>query len=246
MEHLREVIACEAERLGLVRLELHPLETLTFVQDVVDLVNKTRSDRFDIDEIASDEPEIFAMLSRGDTEKVFQLDSAGIREFLMKVEPKCLEDLNAAIALYRPGTLESGITDDFVERRHGRARETQHPLLDPILADTYGLIVYQEQIMQIAHVVAGFTLAQADLLRRSLGKKRPAEMADGRQRFLAGATRNDVDEGVAHAIFDQLADYAGYAFNRAHSAANGWLSYQTAYLTRHFPEELGACLPAQR
>ena len=246
VDHLvAPVTAREAERLGRFRLELHPLETLTLGQGVVDRVNATRADcdRFDIDTIPTDDAEVFAMLARGDAENVFQLDSSGCRELLMKVEPRCLEDLNAMIALYRPGPLESGMTDEFIERRHGRMpRRVLHPVMEPVLADTYGLVVYQEQVMQIAHVVAGYTLAQADLLRRALGKKKPAELAVERPRFVAGALQNGVGVHVAHDILDLLALYAGYGFNRAHSAAYGWLTYQTAYLKRHFPEEFVALL----
>ncbi len=241
---ITQVTACEVERVGLVVFSLHPLETLTLVQDVVGLVNGTRADGdlIDIDAIRADDADVFAMLSRGDTEQVFQLESTGMRALLMKVEPRCLEDLDATIALFRPGPLDKGMVDDFIERRHGRVpREALHPLIEPILADTYGVVVYQEQVMEIAHVVAGYTLAQGDLLRRMLGKKKPADIAEAHERFLTGARKNGVDEESSHAIFDQLARNAGYGFNRAHSTAYGWLSYQTAYLKHHFPEEFDAC-----
>ncbi|TMQ04715.1 MAG: DNA polymerase III subunit alpha, partial [Deltaproteobacteria bacterium] len=217
----------EVEKVGLIKFDFLGLKTLTVLQTTVKLINQQRppGDEFDIDTIRKDDPDVFKMITRGDTTGVFQLESSGFREILKKLKPDCLEDIVAAVALYRPGPLEGGMVDDFIDRKHGKKKvEYPHPWLEPVLADTYGVIVYQEQVMQIAQVLAGYSLGGADLLRRAMGKKKA------------------VDARIADQVFELMAFFAGYGFNRSHSAAYGWITYQTAYLKAHFPHEFMAGL----
>ena len=183
------------------------------------------------------------MISRGDTTGVFQFESSGFREMLKKLKPDCLEDIVAAGALYRPGPLEGGMVDQYIDVKHGRKGSTTCTRRSRrVLKDTYGVIVYQEQVMQIAQVLAGYTLGGADLLRRAMGKKKAEEMAKQKASFLDGANAQGVDPKNAGEIFDLVEKFAGYGFNRSHSAAYGWLTYQTAYLKHHFPHEFMAGL----
>ncbi len=237
----------EVEKAGLVKFDFLGLKTLTVIQTAVRLVNQQRTARgepdFDLDLIRKDDADVYRMIARGDTTGVFQLESSGFREILKKLKPDCLEDIVAAVALYRPGPLEGGMVDDFIERKHGRKQvEYPHPWLEKVLADTYGVIVYQEQVMQIAQVLGGYSLGGADLLRRAMGKKKPEEMATQKQKFLDGAKVLEVDLKVADQVFDLMAFFAGYGFNRSHSAAYGWITYQTAYLKHHYPHEFMAGL----
>ena len=175
---------------------------------------------------------------------MFQLESSGFREMLKKLlRPDCLEDIIAAGALYRPGPLEGGMVDDFIERKHGRQKvEYPHPSLAEVLKDTYGVIVYQEQVMQIAQVLGAYSLGGADLLRRAMGKKKPEEMQKEKAKFLAGAAGQKINAKLAEEVFDLMEKFAGYGFNRSHSAAYGWITYQTAFLKHHFPHEFMAGL----
>ena len=183
------------------------------------------------------------MLSAADVTGVFQVESSGFRELLKKLKPDCFEDIVAAGALYRPGPLEGGMVDDFIDRKHGRKKvEYDHPLLEPILRDTYGVIVYQEQVMQISSALAGYSLGRADLLRRAMGKKKAEVMAKEKAGFLEGAKEKSIDPAIAERVFDLMEKFAGYGFNRSHSAAYGLLTYQTAYLKRYFPVEFFAAL----
>ena len=235
----------EVEKVGLVKFDFLGLKTLTVIQTAVALINQQRppGEEFDVDTIPKDDAEVFKMIGRGDTTGVFQLESSGFREILKKLKPDCLEDIVAAVALYRPGPLEGGMVDDFIDRKHGRKKvEYLHHSLQDVLKDTYGVIVYQEQVMQIAQVLAGYTLGGADLLRRAMGKKKPEEMAKEKNKFLDGAKANGVDSKTAAEIFDLVDKFAGYGFNRSHSAAYGWVTYQTAYLKHHFPHEFMAGL----
>jgi DNA polymerase-3 subunit alpha len=236
----------EVEKAGLVKFDFLGLKTLTVIQTAVRLINGQRGPelpRFDIDLIPKDDAEVYKMISRGDTLGVFQLESSGFREILKKLKPDCLEDIVAAVALYRPGPLEGGMVDDFIDRKHGRKQvEYPHPWLEGILADTYGVIVYQEQVMQIAQALAGYSLGQADLLRRAMGKKNKEIMDKEKAGFVKGATGKGVDAKVADGIFELIAFFAGYGFNRSHSAAYGWVTYQTAYLKHHYPHEFMAGL----
>jgi len=232
----------EAEKAGLVKFDFLGLKTLTVIHTAVGLIRAAGAE-FDIDRIPMDDPAVYEMISRGDTTGVFQLESSGFREILKKLKPDKLEDIVAAVALYRPGPLEGGMVDDFIDRKHGRKQVTYiHPELASILADTYGVIVYQEQVMQIAQVLAGYSLGRADLLRRAMGKKDKSVMDQEKEGFVTGATARGVPRKVADEVFDLMAFFAGYGFNRSHSAAYGWLTYQTAYLKHHFPHEFMAGL----
>ncbi len=235
----------EVEKAGLVKFDFLGLKTLTVIQTAVKLINQQRppGDEFDIDLIRKDDADTFKMIQRADTTGVFQLESSGFREMLKKLKPDCLEDIIAAVALYRPGPLEGGMVDDFIDRKHGRKKvEYPHPLLEGVLADTYGVIVYQEQVMQIAQVMGGYSLGGADLLRRAMGKKKPEEMAKQKETFVAGAKAKQLDAKIADQVFELMAFFAGYGFNRSHSAAYGWITYQTAYLKAHYPHEFMAGL----
>jgi DNA polymerase-3 subunit alpha len=235
----------EVEKAGLVKFDFLGLKTLTVIQTAVKLINQQRpaDNPFDIDLIRKDDPDVYKMIARGDTTGVFQLESSGFREILKKLKPDCLEDIVAAVALYRPGPLEGGMVEDFIDRKHGRKKvEYPHPWLEPVLKDTYGVIVYQEQVMQIAQVLGGYSLGGADLLRRAMGKKKPEEMAKQKEKFMEGAAGLKVDAKIADSVFELMAFFAGYGFNRSHSAAYGWVTYQTAYLKHHYPHEFMAGL----
>jgi len=235
----------EVEKAGLVKFDFLGLKTLTVIQTAVKLINQQRAsgDGLDIDTIRKDDADVYKMIARGDTTGVFQLESSGFREILKKLKPDCLEDIVAAVALYRPGPLEGGMVDDFIDRKHGRKKvEYPHPWLEKVLADTYGVIVYQEQVMQIAQVLAGYSLGGADLLRRAMGKKKKEEMDKEKSKFLDGAKVNKIDPKIADQVFELMAFFAGYGFNRSHSAAYGWITYQTAYLKAHYQHEFMAGL----
>ena len=237
----------DVEKAGLVKFDFLGLKTLTVIQTGVDLVDKERAQRgeeaFDLSAVPLDDQEVYKMLASGDVTGVFQVESSGFRELLKKLKPDCFEDIVAAGALYRPGPLEGGMVDDFIDRKHGRkAVEYDHPLLEPILKDTYGVIVYQEQVMQISSTLAGYSLGKADLLRRAMGKKKAEVMAKEKAGFLAGAKEKGIDPAIAERVFDLMEKFAGYGFNRSHSAAYGLLTYQTAYLKRYFPVEFTAAL----
>ena len=238
----------EVEKAGLVKFDFLGLKTLTVIQTAVRLINEQRrakgnNEELDISLLEKNDADVFKLITKGDTTGVFQLESSGFREILKKLRPDCLEDIVAAVALYRPGPLEGGMVDDFIERKHGRkAVEYMHPDLEIVLADTYGVIVYQEQVMQIAQVLAGYSLGKADLLRRAMGKKNKEVMDAEKAGFVSGATGRGVDSKIAEAVFDLMAFFAGYGFNRSHSAAYGWVTYQTAFLKAHYPHEFMAGL----
>jgi DNA polymerase III subunit alpha len=235
----------EVEKAGLVKFDFLGLKTLTVIQTAVKLIDQQRPSEnpFDIALIPRDDAEVYKMISRGDTTGVFQLESSGFREILKKLKPDCLEDIVAAVALYRPGPLEGGMVDDFIDRKHGRKKvEYPHPSLHTVLADTYGVIVYQEQVMQIAQVLGGYSLGRADLLRRAMGKKKKEIMDAEKAGFVEGAKQLGVDVKIAESVFDLIAFFAGYGFNRSHSAAYGWITYQTAFLKYHYPHEFMAGL----
>ncbi len=233
------------EAIGLVKFDFLGLKTLTVIHDAVQLVNANRPEGggLDIDRIPLDDPKVYELLSRGETTGVFQLESAGMKELMVKLRPSTFEDIIALVALYRPGPLGSGMVEDFIRRKHGQVPiEYELPELEPILRDTYGVIVYQEQVMQIAQVLADYSLGEADLLRRAMGKKIPEEMAKQKDRFLEGARKKGVDPKKAERIFDLMAKFAEYGFNKSHSAAYALVAYQTAYLKAHHPVEFMAAL----
>ena len=227
----------DAEYAGLVKFDFLGLKTLTTIQKTLEIVKATYGDDLDILQIPLDDPATYDELCAGNTAGVFQIESAGMTDLCRRMLPRSLEDLSALVALYRPGPLGSGMVDDYIDVRHGKqAAKYPHPALEPVLADTFGVPVYQEQIMRMAQVLAGYTLAQADMLRRAMGKKKPAEMAKHRELFVAGAAElHNVDAEQANQIFDLMAVFAGYGFNKAHSLAYAFISYQTAYLKTHYP-----------
>ncbi|CAO0820194.1 DNA polymerase III subunit alpha [Desulfarculales bacterium] len=231
------------EKAGLIKFDFLGLRTLTVIDVAVQMVRQGRDPEFTINGIPMDDSDTYALLSRGDTTGVFQLEYSGMKELLSKMRPECFEDVIALVALYRPGPLESGMVDDFVARKHGEKKPAYLlPQLVPILKETYGVIVYQEQVMEIARVLAGYSLGEGDILRRAMGKKDPEEMASQRQRFIQGAKEGSVDPKKAAQIFDLMEKFAGYGFNKSHSAAYALIAYQTAFLKAHFPHEFMAAL----
>ena len=235
----------DIEEAGLVKFDFLGLRTLTIIDWALEMVDKVRAvegkGALDIDSIPLDDHATFEMLKRAETTAVFQLESRGMKELIKRLQPDSLEDMIALVALFRPGPLQSGMVDDFINRKHGRAEisyphpDYQHEWLKPVLEPTYGIILYQEQVMQIAQVLAGYSLGQADMLRRAMGKKKPEEMAKQRSGFMEGCAANGIDKELAGNIFDLVEKFAGYGFNKSHSAAYGLVSYQTAWLKTHYP-----------
>jgi DNA polymerase-3 subunit alpha len=231
------------EKIGLVKFDFLGLKTLTLLHDCLKLIETTRGDKIDLNRLPLDDKQTYRTLCNGNTTGVFQLESTGIREMTVRIRPNCFEDLVAILALYRPGPLDSGMAEDYIKRKNGKEKiKYLHPLLEPILKDTYGVIVYQEQVMQTAQILAGYTMGDADILRRAMGKKDPGEMAAQRERFVEGAKAKRIDVQKATEIFDQMETFARYGFNKSHSAAYALVSYQTAYLKTHYPIEFMAAL----
>ncbi len=230
----------DVEAAGLVKFDFLGLRTLTIIDLALATVNKQNEEKglplVDISEIPTDDKSTFDLLKACKTTAVFQLESRGMKELINRLQPDCFEEIIALVALFRPGPLQSGMVDDFIDRKHGRAVvHYPHPDLEPILKPTYGVILYQEQVMQIAQVLANYTLGAADMLRRAMGKKKPEEMAMQREIFTQGATARGVEEKVATYIFDLMEKFAGYGFNKSHSAAYALVAYQTAWLKAHYP-----------
>ncbi|MBL6898227.1 MAG: DNA polymerase III subunit alpha, partial [Luminiphilus sp.] len=238
----------DVEEAGLVKFDFLGLRTLTIIQWAIEMVNALGAAPLDIDCIPLDDPEVFRLLQAGDTTAVFQLESRGMKELIKNLRPDCFEDIIALVALFRPGPLQSGMVENFISRKHGREpisfpdAQYQHEWLKPILEPTYGIILYQEQVMQIAQVLAGYSLGGADLLRRAMGKKKPEEMAKQRSVFEEGAAEKGIDPALAMRIFDLVEKFAGYGFNKSHSAAYALVSYQTAWLKTHHPAEFMAAV----
>ncbi len=234
----------DVEAAGLVKFDFLGLKTLTVIDVAQRLVNSRpdqKSNPLLLNKIALDDRETYQLIASGETTGVFQLESAGMQQMLRGLKPDCFEDIVAAVALYRPGPLGTGMIDDFIKSKHGRQPMRQlHPLVDDVLAPTYGVIVYQEQVMQIAQKLAGYSLGEADLLRRAMGKKKPEEMAKQQSIFIDGAASNGVDRNQALAIFKEVEGFAAYGFNKSHSAAYALITYQTAYLKSHYPTEFFA------
>jgi len=229
------------EKTGLIKFDFLGLKTLTVIDLACKLIkqydSRPEAQQFDINTIPMHDEATFKLLQKGQTGAVFQVESSGMRDLLTRLLPDCFEDIIALVALYRPGPLESGMVDTFIECKHGRQPIVYLlPQLKPILEETNGVILYQEQVMQIAQVLAGYTLGQADMLRRAMGKKKPEEMAKQRKIFMAGAEKQKVNLDKAEQIFDLMEKFAGYGFNKSHSAAYALISYQTAYLKAHFPQ----------
>ena len=237
----------DVESVGLVKFDFLGLRTLTIIDWALKDINAKRARRgeapIDIERIPLNDPEPYKVMSEGKTTAIFQLESRGMKELIKKLKPSRFEDVVALVALYRPGPLESGMVDDFINRKHGRADVAYpHPELEPVLENTYGVILYQEQVMQIAQVLAGYSLGGADMLRRAMGKKKPEEMAKERVKFMEGSGARGVDPAQAGGIFDLMEKFAGYGFNKSHSAAYALVSYQTAWLKVNYPAEFMAAV----
>ncbi len=233
----------EIERVGLLKMDFLGLSTLTLLRDAVDEIRRTTGQVLDLDAIPLDDSRTYQIFSDGQTYGIFQFESSGMRDILRKAKPQRLDDLIALNALYRPGPLRSGMVDDFIARKHGKvAINYEVPQLEPVLADTYGVIAYQEQVMRIASELAGFSLGEADILRKAMGKKKADVMQAQRQKFVAGARKRGISEKKATKIFDLMEHFAGYGFNKSHSTAYAVLAYQTAFLKANYPWHFAAAL----
>jgi DNA polymerase-3 subunit alpha len=231
------------ERIGLLKMDFLGLTTLTVLYDAVKMVEQNRGLKIDLDSLPLEDEATYKLFSRGDTTAIFQFESHGMRDILRRYQPTRVEDLTALNALYRPGPIQGGMIDDFINRKQGKTKVAYElPQLKDILEETYGVILYQEQVMQIANRLASFSLGEADILRRAMGKKKKEEMAAQRAKFLAGCEKNKILEKKAVRIFDLMEEFAGYGFNKSHSCAYALLAYQTAYLKTHFPVEFMAAL----
>jgi DNA polymerase-3 subunit alpha len=237
----------DVETIGLVKFDFLGLRTLTVIDRAVKTINEHLSSQnevpLDLNSLSLDDVKVFELLASGRTTAIFQLESTGMRELIRRLKPTKFEEIVALLALYRPGPLESGMHDEFVDRKHGKSKVTYpHNLLAPVLSETYGVILYQEQVMQAAQVLAGYSLGQADILRRAMGKKKVEEMEQQRQIFVDGCAANEIKKATAEKIFDLIEKFAGYGFNKSHSAAYAMLSYQTAYLKTYYPEHFMAAV----
>jgi DNA polymerase-3 subunit alpha len=233
----------EIERIGLLKMDFLGLSTLTLIFDAIAEIKRTTGADLDIDRVPLDDAKTYQLFQEGQTYGIFQFESSGMRDILRKAKPQRLDDLIALNALYRPGPLRSGMVDDFIARKQGKTAVTYELAeLEPILADTYGVIAYQEQVMRISNVLAGFTLGEADILRKAMGKKNPEVMAKQRGRFIEGARKRGVSERRAAHVFELMEHFAGYGFNKSHSTAYAFLAYQTAYLKANYPWHFAAAL----
>lgn len=231
------------EKVGLVKFDFLGLKTMTLIQDTLEAIGRQGKEIPDLDNLALNDVATYELYARGDTDGIFQVESSGMRQYLRQLRPNCFEDIIAMLALYRPGPLGSGMVDEFIKRKHGEV-PVVYPVesLEDCLRDTYGVIVYQEQVMQIAQIVARYTLGGADLLRRAMGKKDPQAMAQERSKFLEGAKENAIPSAKANEIFDLMEKFAEYGFNKSHSAAYALISYYTAFLKVHYKVEFMAAL----
>ena len=232
------------EKIGLLKMDFLGLKTLTVIDQAVKIIKRTQSKDVDIKNIPLDDKKTYKLLQQAESAGVFQVESRGMRDILRKLKPAAFEDIIALLALYRPGPIGSGMVDDFINRKHGRLRvKYDHPLLEPILKDTHGIILYQEQVMQIVNKLAGFSLSHADLLRRAISKKDPEVIQQQRKQFVEGCEKhNNVDRRIADKVFNLIEYFSNYGFNKSHSAAYALISFRTAYLKAHFPVEFMAAL----
>ncbi len=238
-----EYTMTEDEHIGLLKMDFLGLRNLTIIHSAIKMIKKRHGIDLDINNIPLDDKATFDLLVSGDTDGVFQLESSGMKKLVKDLKPNVFEDMGALVALFRPGPLESGMVQDFVERKHGRQKiEYAHPDLEPILKDTYGTIVYQEQIMQIFQTLADYTLGEADMVRRMMGKKKLDEMAKQKDKFIERAANHGMTAQNAATLFEQIEKFAAYCFNRSHSAAYAFVAYQTAYLKAHYPVEYMSAL----
>src|SRR5438445_6919301 len=233
----------DIERMGLLKMDFLGLSTLTLIDDCIEEIKRTTGIELDIEDIPLDDAKTYQIFQEGQTYGIFQFESSGMRDILRKAKPQRLDDLIALNALYRPGPLRSGMVDDFIARKQGKTEvKYELPELEPILRETYGVIAYQEQVLRIARELAGFSLGEADILRKAMGKKNPEVMAKQRGKFLEGARKNRVNEKKAGLIFDLMEHFAGYGFPKAHSTAYALLAYQTAYLKARYPWHFAGAL----
>ncbi|MEB3334949.1 MAG: DNA polymerase III subunit alpha [Cyanobacteriota bacterium] len=233
----------DVEAMGLLKMDFLGLKNLTMIEKATSLIAKSQNHILEMDSLPPEDPATFELLARGDLEGIFQLESSGMRQIVKDLKPSSLEDISSILALYRPGPLDAGLIPKFINRKHGRERiDVAHPKLESILRETYGIMVYQEQIMKIAQDLAGYSLGEADLLRRAMGKKKKSEMEKHQDLFVKGAKDRGVDEGVATSLFEQMVLFAEYCFNKSHSTAYGAVTYQTAYLKAHYPVAYMAAL----
>jgi DNA polymerase-3 subunit alpha len=233
----------QVAQLGLIKFDFLGLKTLTVIQDTVDLVTETTGDLVKLDEISMDDDKTFQLISEGRTTGVFQLESTGMKELLRNLKPSVFDDVVASVALFRPGPLGSNMVTDFIRRKHGEIKITfPLPELKDVLTETYGVIVYQEQVMRIAQVLANYTLSEADVLRKVISKKQAEEMAQQKERFLEGISRNKLDKSKAAHVFDLIEKFGGYGFNKSHSVAYAMIAYITAFLKAHYPVQFMAAL----
>jgi DNA polymerase-3 subunit alpha len=236
----------QIEKLGLIKFDFLGLRTLTVIKHALSLIEKTAGQKIDIDKIPLDDQATYQLCSEGKTTGVFQLESSGMKDLLRRLKPEVFEDMIALVALYRPGPLGSNMVEEFIAGKHGKAKiKYLLPQLEPILKETYGVILYQEQVMRIAQVLANYTLAEADELRKAMGKKKAEVMAQHKARFIEGASRNGVDPKVAERLFALIDKFGGYGFNKSHSAAYAVIAYQTAFLKAHYPVQFMAALLTQ-
>ena len=231
------------EKIGLLKMDFLGLRTLTVIQEALGIINRVNGLELKAEDMPMEDKKTFNLLGSAESMGVFQLESSGMRDLLKKLKPEKFEDIIALLALYRPGPIGSGMLDDYMKRKHGEVNvKYDHPLLDSILKETYGIIVYQEQVMMIVSSLAGFSLSQADLLRRAIGKKTPEIMDQQRKAFIDGAVNNKVERRIAEKIFSLIEHFAGYGFNKSHSAAYAMISYRTAYLKANYPVEFMTAL----
>ena len=233
----------DVEKIGLVKFDFLGLRTLTVIDKALKSININLKNKLDLDNIPMDDQKVFDLLSSGKTMAVFQLESTGMRDLIKKLKPTKFEEITALLALYRPGPLNSGMHTTFVDRKHGKSPVTYpHELLEPVLSETYGVIVYQEQVMESARVLAGYSMGEADILRRVMGKKKIEEMEEQREIFVKGCEKNSIQEKKANKIFELIEQFAEYGFNKSHSAAYAVISYQTAFLKTYYPEHFMAAV----
>jgi len=231
------------EAIGLLKMDFLGLKTLNVIQDALQIIKENRGEEVDLDRISLEDKRTYQLLSKGETLGVFQVESRGMQDLIKKLHPEKFEDLIAILALYRPGPLHSRMIDEFIDRKQGRSKiEYLHPKLKPILEETYGVILYQEQVMRIANVLADFSLGEADILRRAMGKKIPQLMDEQKDKFIEGAKKKGISPSLATRIFELMAHFAGYGFNKSHSTGYALICYQTAYLKANYPLEFMAAL----
>lgn len=231
------------EKIGLIKFDFLGLKTLTVIQNASNMIREHVHSSFDIESIDMEDQQVFQLISKGDTAGVFQLESSGMKDLCKRIAPDCIDDITAINALFRPGPLGSGMVDDFIEIKHGRKNISfPFPVLENVLKDTYGIIVYQEQVMNIARVIASYSLGQADMLRRAMGKKKPEEMEKHKNIFCDGAQKNGFDRQKASDLFDLMAKFAEYGFNKSHAVAYAVIAYQTAFLKKYYPAQFFSAL----